>query len=85
MAQLLFAPQTLASGAAINIEIWRGIRLTVIPGSGSTVTISKIDNLGVAAHDSATSESTGVELTRTIDWPFYRVSSSGGTARVAAY
>lgn len=73
----------IPDGEGRVFALYRGIRLTIIPGTGSTVTYSKVDSEDATAHDTATQDTTGVELTIEADWPFYRVSTAGGTARVA--
>lgn len=58
------------------------IRLTIIPGAGATVTLSKVDD-DASAHDAATSDDYTSEISLDIDWPFYWISVAGGTARFA--
>ena len=85
MPRLLTGAVQLADGDAIVLEVWRGIRFAVVPGSGSTVTFSKVDSDKATAHDSDTQETTTTFLARTVDWPYVRVSTAGGAARVAVF
>ena len=77
---------SLAAGDAVTVDA-RGMKtMSVFAGSGATVTWSRVlsasdtthgtGNLAVTAPAASALESLDV------DWPFYRVSTAGGTALV---
>jgi len=76
----------LADGAAHNIDARGGLNLTIITGTGATATYSRVDSKDATAHTSGTENggtvSANTKLVIQNDWPFYRVSSAGGTTRV---
>jgi hypothetical protein len=76
----------LSDGDAVLLRTYQGIRFTVIPNA-STVRYSKVDDSNLAPspsnHDPATQQDVTVETTVDVDWPYYLVSVSGGSARVA--
>lgn len=79
---------SLAAGEAVVIDA-RGLStITVITGAGATATVSRVDDDGASAHTTGTENQFTVAATTrtatTIDWPFFRVSVSGGSCRVAA-
>lgn len=73
---------TITDGDAIILVALGAIRFTVVPTSGATVTISKVDAPSVAAHDTDTTETTTVETTYDVAWPYYRISTAGDDCRV---
>jgi len=77
---------TLIDGAAHNIDARGALNLTIIAGAGATATYSRIDSKDAGSHTSGTENggtvSSSTKLTFQNDWPFYRISSSGGTTRV---
>lgn len=74
--------QSLATGEAITVVALGLIRFTVIPGSGATVTVSKVDSPGATSHDSDTEETTTAEKTYDVKYPYYRISTASGSARI---
>lgn len=74
---------SLADGEGVVISAGGYGYLTMIPAGGGTVTYSKVDEVNASAHD-AGSATTATELSLAVQWPFYRVSVAGGTARIAA-
>jgi hypothetical protein len=82
----------LGDGEAINVRARGSVqrnagRLTVVTGSGATATISRVNDLhasargtGGAVEESVTEDS---HLSIEVDWPFYRVSVTGGSCHVA--
>lgn len=77
----------LAAGEARNIDT-RGMgTLTVIAGTGATVTVSRVDDDEAEAHTTGSHNQFTVAATTrvvtSVDWPFYRISSAGGACRVA--
>lgn len=78
-------PMALSSGNGANFDC-RGMRfLTIIAGSGATVTYSQVDAPTTVSHDSATDATTTEAAGISVDvkWPFYYVSTASGAARVA--
>jgi hypothetical protein len=80
---LLTAPISISSGGTVVLSVYNGIRLGIIPGSSTTATYSKVDSETATAHDNATSATATVHTAIDIEWPYYMVTSSGGTTRVA--
>lgn len=74
---------SLEDGDAEVLEARTADHVQVVPGSGATVTVSKVDSQDASSHDSDSSEDLTSETTRDAVWPFYRVSTAGGSARVA--
>lgn len=78
--------KTLADGEAINVDCRRAVRITVITAAGATATVSRVDSGGAAAHTTGAKNQFTVagdaRTTTDVDWPFYRVSVSGGSCRV---
>src|SRR5690349_6890835 len=78
---------TITSGTPQVIDMRGKNRLTVITATGTTATVSRVDNLD------ASSDTSGSENTQTVsantalvldtDWPFYRISVPSGSCRVA--
>ena len=75
----------LAAGEAITIPSSLGAVLHIITGSGATASYSKVDSSDASAHDTPTTLTLAAdsEVTVTVAWPFYRVSTAGGAVRVA--
>lgn len=74
----------LAAGQSTVVIIGDGIRLTLIPGAGSTITYSRVDDRNATEHgpDSVDVAAADGPTAITPDWPQYFVSVAGGTARV---
>lgn len=76
-----------AGEAAVFETAGFGVRITVITGTGATATVSRVDSFDADAHTTGSeNQFTVAANTRQVtdaDWPFYRVSSAGGTTRVA--
>lgn len=77
---------TILSGAAVNVDTKGAMNLTIIAGTGATATYSRVDKADASAHTTGTENGTTVSANTKLvilnDWPFFRVSSSGGTTRV---
>ena len=60
------------------------VLLAITAGAGATVTYSRVDSKDAGAHGSDTDTvTTGTFESIPVEWPFYRVSVAGGTAKVA--
>lgn len=81
------AVTALADGAAVVLDARGFANLTVITGSGATVTVSRVDADDAAAHTTGTQNQFTVAATTNVvtpvDWPFYRCSVAGGSCRIA--
>lgn len=79
--------QTLAASGAITVDARGMAKLSVIAGTGATVTVSRVDSADADAHTTGTENTFDVAAntieTIDVDWPFYRISSAGGDARFA--
>ncbi|TVQ98312.1 MAG: hypothetical protein EA398_13505 [Deltaproteobacteria bacterium] len=75
-------PTSLADGEGVSVVTFGATYLTVIPGAGATVTVSRIDEWGDDSHGPAPTNITET-TTLDVDWPYYRVSVADGTARFA--
>lgn len=77
---------TLPDAGAANFPAQGMARITVITGAGCTATVSRVDSSTASAHTTGTQNSFTVAPTTatitTVDWPYYRVSASGGSCRV---
>jgi siroheme synthase len=73
---------TLAASDSVLLVAKGLIRFTVVPGAGATVTISKVDSAAVTSHDTETDVAVATETTYDVAWPYYLISTAGGTARV---
>jgi hypothetical protein len=78
---------TVTNGGAAVVVNARGFAsLTIITGSGCTATISRVDSESAGANTGGASDQTVAATTKsviTVDWPFYRLSASGGDFRYA--
>lgn len=77
---------TVAAGEAVNVDARHGkLNISVICGAGATATLNRIAALdATSAVDGDAQVACGAGVTSTpLDWPFYRVVVSGGTATVA--
>lgn len=79
----------LAAGEGITLDARKGgfAKLTVIAGTGATVTVGRVDSPDATSQTGAAADQFDVaadslEATN-IDWPFWRVETAGGPARVA--
>lgn len=76
----------LADGDARTLDARGCATITLIADAGCTLTYSRVDAPDASAHTTGTENGTTVAAdTRssfTVDWPFWRVSAAGGTARV---
>lgn len=72
----------LGDGDAYTLPAYRGIRFTLIPGSGATATYSYVTFGEAAAHDSDSSVAVAAQTTVEVAWPYVHISSSGGSTRV---
>jgi hypothetical protein len=75
--------QHLTDGEFTVIPWYQGIRVTIIPGGGGTVTYSFVDSQGETIHDGPTSVDVTDITVVEVQWPWLAVSVAGGTARVA--
>ena len=76
---------TLAAGENIVVPAAGMSALTVIPDTGATVVITRVDSMtgtpsGDAWDQLATAAAETVE-SNPVDWPYYYLACSGGTAR----
>jgi hypothetical protein len=76
----------LASGGSTVVDARGMATLTVIAGAGATVTVSRVDSATAVADSTDTqgnfTVAAGAMTATPVDWPFYRVTSAGGAARV---
>jgi hypothetical protein len=76
----------LASGAGATLDMRPFNYLTVIAESGATVTVSRVDTVDASSHTTGDRNAYTVAAEsrrfQWADWPFFRVSTSGGAARV---
>lgn len=82
----IVGPHAIPSGAGETIAVYGTEILSFLPGSGTTFSFSYVDSAAASEHD-AVSRSTvtsASHTTRLTEWPYIRVTSSGGTTRVAA-
>lgn len=79
--------RSLADGEAAVIEATDAIKLTIITGAGCTATVSRVDSRDATGHTTGTENQFTVAATSRheegADWPFYRISASGGPLRFA--
>lgn len=78
--------RTLSDGDDVTVNATDGIRLTILAGAGATVTVSRVDDESASSatgHGSDQTVSADTQLSIDVDWPFYYISTSGGSARVA--
>ena len=80
-------PEDLADGDAVNRDARGCVYLTVIAGSGATVTVSRVAGMDAAAHGTGAfavdTVAAGTRETYQVDWPYLRISVAGGTASFA--
>lgn len=74
---------TIGDGNAETVEARGARRVVVIPKTGATVTVSKVDAEDASSHDSDTSQDVTSETAFAVSWPFYRISTVGADCRVA--
>lgn len=75
---------SLTDGQAVTLDA-RGLsRLTIEAGALATVTLSRVDSATATAHTAQT-ETVNADSRSVIDvdWPFYRIDTAGGPARIA--
>ncbi len=77
---------TIASGASAVIDTRGMSAITVVTGAASSATISRVDSAtaGSNSPDTAANQNVtpGSRSVVTVDWPFFRVTASGGSVRV---
>ena len=73
-------PTALEDGDAVNVVTFGCRYLTVIPGAGATITVSRIDSYQAGSHGTPAATGTDTE-TIDVDWAYYRISTAGGDAR----
>ncbi len=80
-------PRTLAAGQAfvLDARLLRAVRL--IAGAGATVTVSRVDSATAGANALAAADNFavagGTTTSLPVDWPFYRISTTGSACRIA--
>jgi hypothetical protein len=79
---------TPASGVVIVSALGRGV-ISVSALTGATVTVGRVDSMAATvqpseAHMKFTVAANTLD-TRTTDWPFYAISTSGGNVKVAVF
>jgi hypothetical protein len=80
------APRSLASGAAVVVDARGHSTLSIVAGAGATVTVSRVDSVSASAHTTGPNTfdvTAGTHSATDVDWPYYRISASGGSARYA--
>lgn len=86
-SRFLRPPTTITAGNQQTFDCNAMKNLTVIAGAGATVTVSRVDALNAVAHTTgAENQFTVAPTTRTVtpvDWPFFLISTAGGSCRVA--
>lgn len=75
---------TLSSGTGVTLNTTGMARITILPGAGATVTYSMVDTKTETSHDAGTSTNVTTPTTLDVEWPYYRITTAGGSARVAA-
>ena len=74
----------LADGEASVIDTRGCLSLSIQAGAGATVTFSRVDAMDAEAHGDGQDAVAATEFNAIpVEWPFYRVSVAGGTAKVA--
>ena len=73
---------TVTDGNSVLLVAMGAIRFTVVPTSGATVTISKVDSPSATSHDTDTTETITAETTYDISWPYYLISTADEDMRV---
>jgi hypothetical protein len=83
---------SVALGGATTIDARNAVAVIVRAGTGATVTVSAVDSIGASVHTTGAENTVDVAANTFANlfsvlgaWPFYRVSSAGGTARVGVY
>lgn len=76
----------LADGESEVIDARAMAKMTVVAGSGATATISRVDSPDATADGPGFGDPADVAAeslsTIDVDWPFYRITSTGGPTRV---
>ena len=75
--------QKLEDGGFVVIPAYQGIRITMIPQGGGTVTYSYVDSATAEVHDTATNVDITEITILEVQWPWVAISVAGGTLRVA--
>lgn len=77
--------RSIGDGQAVTVDARGMASLTVIAGTGATVTVSRVDSKTASAHTTGDGNSFTVAAdareTIPVDWPYYRISTAGGACR----
>lgn len=73
---------TIAAGEGKVVSAHQGIRFTMIPGSGGTMSYSRVDSPDASAHG-ADETSVSAHTTVDVDWPYFYVTAATADGRVA--
>lgn len=78
----------IGDGEAEVIDTRGLAKLTIITDGAATATYSRVDSKDASAHTAGSNNGATVSpdsaLSIDVDWPFFRVSSAGGSIRVAS-
>lgn len=78
---------TIPSGGAAVFDARLCLYFSIITDATCTVTYSRVDSPTASAHTTGAANqgtlTSGTILTLPVDWPWYRISTSGGTCRVS--
>lgn len=77
---------SIASGASAVIDTRGMSAVTGVTGAASSATISRVDSATAGANSADTAAnqnvSSGTRSVLTVDWPFFRITASGGSVWV---
>lgn len=77
---------TVAAGASLVVDA-RGMQVISVITAGGTANVSRVDTdtAGADSGDTAANQSvsTATKLSITVDWPFYRITATTASCRVA--
>lgn len=78
-------PRVIASGAAAWFDARGMARMTVVAGAGATVTWDRVSGPTsmTAIGTTITPPEAGAAVVLEVEWPWYYVTTTGGTATVA--
>lgn len=89
IAQKLYStPVTVTTAAGANFDARGYSYFTILAPTGSTVTYSRVMSMSASSHNSDPATAQGTVASNTmsavaVDWPFYRVTTSGGSCQVS--
>ena len=89
LSQRLYAtPTTVVVGTPQNFDARGYDYFTILSPTGSTVTFSRVMTIDASAHvtdptDAQETVASNTMNAEAVDWPFYRVSTVGGSCQVS--